>query len=266
MLRLRLAAVLSALSLLPIARASAGPAGGAHPFFDDSGTLAWTEDLATAQAQARASGKLIFIESGRRECHNCRVLVQRVLPSACLKARMGALCVGLASDCDRPDPRVTALFDRNLPGASVLPFVGFVTSDLQWVTGWAGGATADSVGTYLAKAEAYKPACQAPAPAPAPSPRSTGTLAAAPAPAPVPAPAPRPVADVAKTNLEKARTAAAAGQWGEVARLRAETERLAGRVDAAEWQALDAKTKTWCDQRLDAAVAAARGGKSDEAL
>jgi hypothetical protein len=36
-----------------------------HPHFDDHGTLSWHTSFAAAQAQARADGKLIFIEFGR---------------------------------------------------------------------------------------------------------------------------------------------------------------------------------------------------------
>jgi hypothetical protein len=63
MKRLLLAAV---LPLLPLAAARAGdgtPAG--HPHFKDGGALSWSTRLADAQKQAKAEGKLIFIEYGR---------------------------------------------------------------------------------------------------------------------------------------------------------------------------------------------------------
>jgi hypothetical protein len=44
---------------------AADPPKSSHPHFDDKGTLAWTSKLADAQAAAKASGKLIFIEYGR---------------------------------------------------------------------------------------------------------------------------------------------------------------------------------------------------------
>lgn len=36
-----------------------------HPHFDDRGTLSWHVRLRDALAQARAEGKLVFVEFGR---------------------------------------------------------------------------------------------------------------------------------------------------------------------------------------------------------
>jgi hypothetical protein len=41
-------------------------APGAHPHFDDRGTLVWYRRLAQARAAAHAQGCLILIELGRR--------------------------------------------------------------------------------------------------------------------------------------------------------------------------------------------------------
>src|SRR5689334_15244711 len=68
-----------------------------HPYFDDKGTITWHEDLASAQAEARASSKVIFIEYGRRACGNCRVLVSRLMPSPTVSCRLKATCIGLAA-------------------------------------------------------------------------------------------------------------------------------------------------------------------------
>lgn len=37
----------------------------AHPHFDDRGTLDWHRSWKEAAAQARAEGKLVFVELGR---------------------------------------------------------------------------------------------------------------------------------------------------------------------------------------------------------
>lgn len=55
----------AAVALLAVsALAGEAPKAG-HPHFDDKGTLAWSTKLADAQAAAKATGKLIFIEYGR---------------------------------------------------------------------------------------------------------------------------------------------------------------------------------------------------------
>jgi len=38
---------------------------GAHPHFNDQGTIRWFTKLADAQAAAKKEGKLVFIEYGR---------------------------------------------------------------------------------------------------------------------------------------------------------------------------------------------------------
>jgi hypothetical protein len=264
MQRLHLAAVLAVAAFFPVAGATAGPSGSSHPHFDDSGTLPWSSSLAAAQSAARAQGKLIFVEYGRLQCRNCRILVQKVLPTPCLKDRMRNACVGLATDCDQPEARVAAILEKNLPGASVLPLVGFMTADLQWITGWAGGASADCVQGHLCKAETFLAAsCRKPAPpAPAPAPKVPGaTLASAPA----PGTPDRATVEKAHANLEKARQAAATGRWGEVVRLHAEADKAPVRFDTTEWKALAAKAKAWCEETLAAALAAAKDGRTEEA-
>ena len=139
------------VSLLP-ASATADPLR-AHPYFQDSGTLDWSTTLDEATAAARSSGRLIFIEYGRLRCGNCKTTVERILPAKGLKARMSALCVGLAAECDTPDPRVEALFAKWLPTASILPFCALVTADLRWVDGWAGLIGADDCARRVAVAE-----------------------------------------------------------------------------------------------------------------
>ncbi len=139
------------VSLLP-ASATAEPLR-AHPYFQDAGTLDWSTTLDEATASARSSGRLIFIEYGRKRCGNCKTTVERILPAKGLKARMSALCVGLAIECDTPDPRVDALFTRWLPTASILPFCALVTADLRWVDGWAGLIGADDCARRVTLAE-----------------------------------------------------------------------------------------------------------------
>lgn len=133
----------------PLARLSAGePSKGAaktetragHPHFNDGGTLSWSKTLAEAQAAAKSSGKLIFVEYGRKACGNCKAVCETVLPDPSIRDRLSKLVVGLAAECDPParEEAVGKMLSENLKGAGTLPFVGFFTEDLKWVGGFAG--------------------------------------------------------------------------------------------------------------------------------
>lgn len=203
-------AALTAALVLAAGPSSAGAApdrrANAHPYFDDQGTLAWYSDLSAAQEAGRASGKLILVEYGRRACCNCRTLVQRVLPSASVKSRVASLCVGLAANCDEPDPRVEAMFRKAMPDASMLPFVAVVSADLEFATGWNGAMDVPGCSSELTKAEAWharhvrKPAPAAPITV-APAPRIAPAPQVVAAPAPASPRAPAPAARVAPTPV-----------------------------------------------------------------
>jgi hypothetical protein len=173
---------------------TADAAGGSHPFFSDNGTLVWYRSLPEAQAAARATNRLIFIESGRLECGQCRNLISRILPQEPIRSRISGIALGFADDCDDQGSPVLGLLSQNLPGATMLPLCGFVTSDLRWVTGWYGGTTPGAVMQHLAIAEdrcrRLQPARVAPTPPPAPT---DGGGCAVPTPAPRPAPPAPPV-------------------------------------------------------------------------
>ncbi len=207
----RIALVLAAHAAVLILSAGSSPAEAAptiastaHPYFNDRGTLAWYGDLNAAQAAGRASGKLLFIEYGRRACGNCKILVAQVLPAPAVKSRISAACVGLAADCDEPDPRVEAVFQKSMPNASLLPFVAVVSPDLEYVTGWQGGIEIAGCCAELGKIEAWREraarrgnsTCKPVTPEPSAVPAQP-TIAAKPMPAPAPRaahPAPAPAA------------------------------------------------------------------------
>jgi len=154
MLRLRVAAATFALVVVGLCvppRATAAP----HPYFDDRGTLEWYRSLDEAQAAARRTGKLIFIDSGRLRCGNCRNLIGEVMPSPRVRERMARIAIGLSDEIDRPDPRVMQILERGVPNAQMLPLVGFVTPELRWVTGWSGHMGVDGVCGHLTIAEQW---------------------------------------------------------------------------------------------------------------
>ncbi|MFO0931936.1 MAG: hypothetical protein U1E39_04420 [Planctomycetota bacterium] len=252
-----------------------------HPYFQDQGALSWCTCLDKARSAAQSSQRLIFVEYGRRECRNCRILVERILPN--VKDRLAAACVGLAADCDEPDPRVEAIFRASMPAASMLPFVGILTPDLKWVTGWEGGIGADEVCRHLSTAEgaqrslkARAAAAAAPAPsAPATAPRGALTVDAATKPGAgiavgptAPAKTPSWTAEDASKAvnlLAAARAAAARGEHGTVLSLDADAARLPVRADPTAWKSLVATSSGWCERSLATAVDAARARRCDHA-
>ena len=68
-----------------------------------------------------------------------------------MKDRVAKLFVGLAAPCDPPgqERAVAELMQANLKGAQTLPFVGFVTPDLQWVAGFSGGKSASGLASVI---------------------------------------------------------------------------------------------------------------------
>ncbi len=248
-------------------RADASPAS-THPYFDDAGTLTWFTRLEDAQAAARASGKLIFVEYGRRACCNCRTLVACVLPCPTVAPRMAKAAIGLAADCDEPDPRIAALFDKNLADAKLLPFVAFATPDLAWVTGWCGRMDAQKIGDHIGMAEARlakagPPAAVAPVagrePAAVSRPVVVETAAWSKTVAPARGEAP------AESCLARAREAARGEGWGQVLRLASETRLAVTPETSAEWKHLCDRADGWAEGCLCRAVTAARERKFDEA-
>ena len=53
-----------------------------HPDFDDQGVVLWHTDFDTALAEAKKTGKGLFIESGRYACGNSGNGTN-IFPSAC---------------------------------------------------------------------------------------------------------------------------------------------------------------------------------------
>ncbi|MCC7138964.1 MAG: hypothetical protein IT460_11125 [Planctomycetes bacterium] len=112
----------------------------------------WAGSLDEACAQARASGRLVFIESGRDACGNCQKLKHTVVPET--SGELGAMAVGYYDDCDRDKgSRAFWLLRQNLPNAVTLPLVGWFTPDLRWVSGYSGGADAGRFRQEIAKAQ-----------------------------------------------------------------------------------------------------------------
>ena len=79
--------------------------------------------------------------------------MQRVLPHEDVKAKIADLAIGLAANCDSPESAVAQIMRANLPGASTLPFVAFITHDGKWIDGFSGHKTAGAFAVVLDKVE-----------------------------------------------------------------------------------------------------------------
>jgi hypothetical protein len=235
-----LCAVLATAAFL----APPAPAGGtgSHPHFDDQGALVWHTTLADALGAAKAQRRVVVVEYGRKHCTHCRILCAQVMPLPAVKSRLSASAVGLASDCDDPEPTVDAMLRRNLPGADMLPLVGILDPDGRWITGFSGACSAERFQAHLASAE-----------------RALATWRALHRPA-EPTAAPACAAPVGASACARAREAAEKGAWSEVVRLC----RQAG--EGPESAALRARVRTWAEARLDAAIEACRGSRFEDAM
>lgn len=101
------------------------------------GPIHWHSRIAEAQAEARASGKLILVGSTKPGCGLCDKFAHETAPQC--SGRLTQMAVCYMYDITRPeDGRVDRTLRANLPGAVVMPLVGFLTPDLQWVNGFSG--------------------------------------------------------------------------------------------------------------------------------
>ncbi|MBK7642469.1 MAG: thioredoxin family protein [Planctomycetes bacterium] len=108
-----------------------------HPHFDDRGTLSWHRSFEEAKAEARATGRMIFIELGRELCSQCRSFVQGVVPRPDVGPILKRHFVALAADADECEPEVLELAAQ-LEDAEMLPFVLFTDSDGGFLAGSSG--------------------------------------------------------------------------------------------------------------------------------
>ncbi len=127
----------------------------------------WSSSLRQAQESARAQGKLIFLEAGRKACTNCMLLKNEIIPSASVNGELGSMSVGYYDDVDlTPYSEAFNLLQANVTGAGTLPLCGWVTADLRWVHGFWGRRDASKFiaeigtarSTYQRMAAAARPA------------------------------------------------------------------------------------------------------------
>jgi len=128
-----------------------------HPDFDDQGVVSWHTDFDTALAEAKKTGKGLFIESGRYACGNCRRLIESVIPRPEVHAFLNEHFVSFADDCDEMAPQVLALGRAHMPAAHMLPFVMLTDADGNWLGGSSGGVSAEGLLELLRSAVVKMP-------------------------------------------------------------------------------------------------------------
>jgi hypothetical protein len=105
----------------------------------------WHSRLADAQAEARSTGRVLLIGTTKAGCTLCDKFMHTIAPRC--GGRLNQVAVAFLYDIERDprnDPevgRLDRLMRANLPGAILMPLVGFVTSDLAWVHGFGGPRT-----------------------------------------------------------------------------------------------------------------------------
>lgn len=102
--------------------------------------VTWRRSLAEAQAEARASGRLLFVTTTKPDCSICESFMAEVAPQG--GARLNEVAVSYVYDILQPESsRLDGALRANLPGAVLMPLSGFLTPDLAWVHGWSGPRT-----------------------------------------------------------------------------------------------------------------------------
>jgi len=128
-----------------------------HPHFDDRGTLDWYTSFAEAQAEARRTGRKLFIDIGRELCGGCRTLVTAVVPRPDIAPLLGEHYVALAGDADLPETEVHRLLFK-LRTASMLPIVIVADAEGQFLEGLSGVSDPARIRALLEKHAGPAPA------------------------------------------------------------------------------------------------------------
>ena len=128
----------------------------AAPAAVSSGPIRWHTRLADAQAEARASGKMILVTSTKPRCSLCVKFKEQIAPAA--GAELTSVAVGYVYDITRPEVRdVDRLLRANLRGADLMPLVGFISADLGWIHGFWGQRSVQQFRGDIARARSIHP-------------------------------------------------------------------------------------------------------------
>jgi hypothetical protein len=148
---------------------SGSPSAAAAP---SGGSINWHSRIADAQAAARAQGKLILVGSTKDGCGLCDKFAHTTAPQCW--SRLSQVAVPYMYDIQQYDTsvpdnvRVDRTLRANLRGAALMPLVGFLTPDLQWVHGFSGPRSVAEFMGDIESARRIYPVHAAALPSPAP--------------------------------------------------------------------------------------------------
>ena len=146
-----------------------GTGGGAPTAYAPhaGGAIKWHSRIADAQAEARAQGKLILVGSTKPDCGLCDKFAHTTAPQCW--SRLSQVAVPYMYDILHPEaPRVDQTLRANLKGCALMPLVGFLTPDLNWVHGFWGPRSVTEFMGDIESARRIYPVHAAALPAPAP--------------------------------------------------------------------------------------------------
>ncbi len=108
-----------------------------HPHFDDQGANHWFVTLEGGIDEAKRSGRMIFVEFGRKACSECRNLVEVLLVDDQVGDKLRTNFVTVAADADSDDPAILALA-MQVQNATTLPYVMFADAEGLLLHGFSG--------------------------------------------------------------------------------------------------------------------------------
>jgi hypothetical protein len=136
--------------------------------------LTWYRTWNEAQAVARAEGKLVLAASTRAGCGLCERFRSETAPQC--SGQLSQVAVGYVYDIGRPEMgQVDHAIRSRLSGARLMPLVGFLTPDMEWVHGFWGGRTPQQFLGDIDHVRRVRPARVAAPPQRTPAPAPTVT-------------------------------------------------------------------------------------------
>lgn len=121
----------------------------------------WHSSFAAAQEDARAQGKLILVVASNPGCHLCEEFRTSVVPARLRE--VASIAVGYAYMANAPErPDLHRFVYGSLPGAQLMPLVGFLDADMGWIHGFWGRRTPAQLSGDVAQVRGFAPRIQNP--------------------------------------------------------------------------------------------------------
>lgn len=144
----------------PILQKPAPAASAPSGRVEDIGGFRWYYDFAEAAAAARAQGKLLLALATKPDCSMCEKVKKSMVPTDLGRVNRTAIgyiydimtCVGASPTASSDEMAVNRVVRGNLPTATLMPLVGFITPDKQWVAGFSGYPSQSEFNSVVSRA------------------------------------------------------------------------------------------------------------------